>query len=219
MAYNVWRFQLTEADCPTPIVFAWGGGVSLAQLHLAKFYGATTCLIASHPERLEQCTKLGITPLDRGLFPHLQYDKEKYTSDLPYKKSYIRSEKTFLEKVKEITQGKEISIFIDHIGEPVYRVTLKALGRQGVITTAGWKHGMKTQLARATECIRRHQHIHTHGARFSEAVAATHFAENTDWMAPVEEKIHPWNEIPTLADEYRNGKLSSYFPIFQINQE
>lgn len=49
----------------------------------------------------------------------------------------------------------------------------------------GWKHGIKLWTLRALESIRRDLHIHTHYARYSEALEAVKRAEKIGWMAPI----------------------------------
>jgi D-arabinose 1-dehydrogenase-like Zn-dependent alcohol dehydrogenase len=110
-----------------------------------------------------------------------------------------------------------VSIFIDYVGSPVFRATLKALARQGIVTTAGWKHGMTISTVRALECINRHQHVHTHYARYAQGRSAVRFAEDTGWIPQLNgHKEYAFDEIPQLAEDYSKGKCS-YFPIFRIN--
>lgn len=215
VAFGCWRLQMSDDDCPTPYVWGWGGGVALGELALAKHFGCRTAMIASNDERLEKIEKMGITPIDRRQFIDLNFDEKRFKSDLAYRRRYMRAEMTFLDMVKKHTGGSGVSIFIDNIGGPVFRATLKALGRQGVITTAGWKEGMSLSITRGSECINRHIHVHTHGARNSQA--AMHFAEETGWLPPVDDNVYSWDEIPQLAHDYAAGKISSYFPIFQVN--
>ena len=152
---------------------------------------------------------------DRRQFIDLAFDEKSFKSDFTYRRRYMKAEIQFLNLVKEHTNGAGVSIFIDNIGGPVFRATLKALGRQGVITTMGWKAGMNLSVTRASECINRHIHVHTHGAQRS--LVAMHFAEETGWMPPVDEKVYSWDEIPLLAQDYAQGNINTYFPIFQVN--
>ncbi|MGB8508766.1 MAG: hypothetical protein WCD76_10195, partial [Pyrinomonadaceae bacterium] len=99
-----------------------------------------------------------------------------------------------------------------------FRVTLKALARPGVITTAGWKEGMHLSVVRAIECMKWHTHVHTHYARYAEGLEAVRFAEEQGWMPDVGEEVFGWEDIQRLSGEYTAGKLSSYFPIYQVNQ-
>ena len=85
-----------------------------------------------------------------------------------------------------MTGGNIVNIFIDYVGVPVLRATLKVLAREGVLTTAGWKEGMMIELVRATECIARHQHINTHYARYEQGLAAVEFAEKNGWLPPID---------------------------------
>jgi NADPH:quinone reductase-like Zn-dependent oxidoreductase len=218
LAYGAWRLQMTEEDCPAPFVWGWGGGVSMAELALAKFNGCRVAMISSDDKRLKLISEMGIKPIDRRLFPNLDFDEQKYASDPTYKKAYLESEEIFLDLVKKNTLGLGVSIFIDYVGSPVIRATLRALARQGVVTTAGWKEGMKISSVRAIECIQRHIHIHTHYARYAQGRAAVRFAEDTGWLPTIDSEVYSWDNVPQLAADYASGKNSAYFPMFAINQ-
>jgi NADPH:quinone reductase-like Zn-dependent oxidoreductase len=218
LAYGCWRLQMTEEDCPAPFVWGWGGGVSMAELALAKFAGCRVAMISSDDRRLKLIEQMGIKPIDRRKFPNLDFDEKKYAEDPAYKKLYQESEAIFLEKVRKNTLDLGVSIFIDYVGSPVIRATLKALARQGVITTAGWKEGMKIQTIRAMECIDRHIHVHTHYARYAQGRAAVRFAEDTGWLPTIDGDVYSWQDIPKLAHDYSEGKISAYFPMFEVNR-
>jgi NADPH:quinone reductase-like Zn-dependent oxidoreductase len=217
VAHGCWRQQMTEEDCPAPFVWGWGGGVSLAELTLAKHFGCQTAMIASTDDRLALIREMGVRPVDRREFDDLSFDEERFESDTTYKRNYLKAEVAFLNMVRELTGGVGVSIFVDNIGTPVYRATLRALGRQGVVTTTGWKHGMTTRTNRAIECISRHIHVHTHGCKYSEGIAAMQFAEETGWLPPVESFVYDWADIPQLAHDYAAGKVSTYFPVYRVN--
>jgi len=216
-AYGCWSLTACLEESVPPSVWAWGGGVSLAELMLAKFFGCDLGMISSQEERLKTIESNGIKPIDRRQFPDLNFNGEKYACDREYRKSYQQSEDIFLEIVKESTLGQGVSIFIDYIGAPVLRATLKALARRGVITTAGWKQGMSISLNRALECINWHTHVHTHYARYPEGVEAVRFAEETGWAPVVDDHIYGWDEIPRLARDFMDGRVGAYYPIFQVN--
>ncbi|MGB8510349.1 MAG: hypothetical protein WCD76_18370, partial [Pyrinomonadaceae bacterium] len=161
VAYGCLRLQLPEDAQRDVHVWGWGGGVTLAELGLAKFAGCKPAMIASSDERLELLRRSGLTPVDRRRFENLFFDQARYETDATYRKAYQLSEEAFLETVSELTGDQGVSIFIDFIGLPVFRVTLKALARPGVITTAGWKEGMHLSVVRAIECMKWHTHVHT----------------------------------------------------------
>jgi NADPH:quinone reductase-like Zn-dependent oxidoreductase len=217
VAYACWRVQMPEAECPPPVVWGWGGGVALAELLLAKRLGCRVAMTASCDKRLALLDGLGIDAIDRRQFPALSFDEARFGSDGEYRLAYIDSERRFLAEVRRRTDGERVSIFIDNIGTPVFRATLKALARQGVITTAGWDQGWHTGFSRIEECIQRHIHVHTHGARASEACEAAAFAERTGWMPPLPDRIYGWEEIPILAEQFGAGAVDSYFPVFEVN--
>ena len=115
-----------------------------------------------------------------------------------------------------MTDGKQVNLFIDFVGVPVLRATLKALARQGVIATAGWKAGMMVELVRASECIARHQHVHTHYARYKQGVDAVAFAEKNGWLPPLDGKVYSFEEVPQMFKDYADNKVG-WFPIFSVN--
>lgn len=221
LAWGCFRLQVSESDCPVPFVVGWGGGVAYAQLRLARYAGCRVAMVASQEERLRHLESVGIIPLDRREFPDLMLDPARFAADAAYRQRYAQSEKQFLARVKEAGRGQDVSIFLDHIGGPLLQASLRALGREGVITSAGWKLGADLmEISRSTECTKRHQHINTHYARFSEGVAAVGFAEEAGWLPPVDgERVYAWDEVPQLARDVEEGRVSSYFPLYQVNPE
>lgn len=219
VAYGCWNVQMSDEAMPAPFVWAWGGGTAFAEADLARRHGCRTAMISSNPGRLAMIEGAGIEPIDRREFAGLSFDDKRYADDPKFRKTYQAAESAFLDKVKQRTDGYGVSIFVDHIGTPVTRATLRALARQGVITTAGWKHGMATRSMRAIECIERHIHVHTHYARRSEARAAMQAAEATGWMPPIgeTEAVVEWDDIPKLAEAHAADRVESYFPVFRVN--
>jgi NADPH:quinone reductase-like Zn-dependent oxidoreductase len=217
VAYGCWRLQAGEADGPAPYVWGWGGGVTLAETMLAELSGCRAAMISSDDKRLALIRRMGLTGIDRRQFACLQFEQERYDSDPAYKRDYQASEEVFLSLVKEKTQGLGVSIFVDFIGAPVYRATLKALARPGVITTAGWLAGMNLATVRAIECMNWHTHVHTHYARYCEALEAVQFAEAEGWMPAIDGETYGWDCIPQLAQDHAEARISTYFPIYQVN--
>lgn len=216
-AYGALRLHLSEVELPTPWVVAWGGGVGFALVTLAQRFGCRTAMVASTDERLAQLEQHGVIPLDRREFPALHYDEQRYTSERGFRAAYLRSEGTFLRKIRALTRGEGVSIFMDNIGQPVFRATLRALGPCGVVSTCGWKAGMNLDFRRAHSCIARHTFIHTHGGRREHASASASFAEQTGWLPPCDENIWGWEQIGELAEQYQRGAVDTYFPIFRVN--
>lgn len=216
IAEKCWRAQMPEADPKQTFVASWGGGVGLAECTLAQHFGYHALMFASTDERLAMGRAAGLDMLDRRPFFDLYYDAQKYQTDAVYRQRYQEVEALFVKTLAAHTNGAGAAIFIDNIGDPVFRATLKALARQGVIATCGWKHGMQTTHLRALACINRHIHVHTHFARYAEGVAAVNFAHQTGWMPPINE-VYAWDAIPQLAADYEQGRIASYFPIFTVD--
>lgn len=216
LAYGTYRLMLDDNEYPTPTVWGWGGGVTLAQLDLAHRAGCDTVQISSSGARRALAENLGIGVVDRSEFRDLYFDQRRYRKDEEYTAKYLAAEKVFTDIVKERTGGAGVNIFIDYIGGPVSRATILATSRQSVVTTAGWKAGMRVSNIRAIECINRRQHIHTHYARYSEGIQAVNYAANNDWLPEVDPKIYGYEEVPTLAEDYDKGDFV-YYPIFKVN--
>ena len=216
MAHGTYRLSVPANELAAINVWGWGGGVTLAELDLARRFGARAVMLSASDQRLELIEAMGIHALDRRKYGPLVYEHERYHTDAAYALRYRHAEAAFLADVEQLTSGRKVQVFIDMIGEPVFRATVKALAREGVITTAGWKEGMSLNLSRAIECIDRHQHIHTHYARYSQGWQAIAFADGNGWLPPKPKKIYSFDEIPKLSQDYLQGN-TEYFPIFTIN--
>jgi NADPH:quinone reductase-like Zn-dependent oxidoreductase len=214
LAYGCYRLQ-----CPTgdPHVWGWGGGVALAELQLARDHGCRAAMMTSFCERARQLEEMGIRPIDRRPFQNLAYDPKRCKEEAEYRAKYQEAETNFLNVVNALTEGGGVSIFVDLIGLPVFRATLKALARPGVVTTSGWKLGMDLPLVRALECMNWHMHIHTHYARYEEGVEAVEYAEENGWVPPEEGKPRPWESIDLLGQEHADGLTAEWFPLFEVN--
>jgi NADPH:quinone reductase-like Zn-dependent oxidoreductase len=217
VAQACWRAQL-PADDEQPLVFGWGGGVVLGELELARRAGFAVAMASANRKRLDEIASRGITPVDRRLFPNLAYTEEARHNPVA-KRRYLLSEQAFLHEIMEISHGRGASIVLDNIGGDVYRATMKSLARQGVISTVGWKIGMKLWNMRATECIQRHIHVHTHAWRLADSPVIRDFMEEHDWMPGVDtDQVYSFEQIPHLAQDYSRGVLDSYFPTYQVNE-
>ncbi len=199
VAYACWKSQRAETPPAETIVCAWGGGVSFAQVALAQRIGCRVMMIASGRERLQLLERSGIEAIERGDPDDAAFEEH------------------MLAELTRRTAGRGVSIFIDNIGSPVQQITLKALAREGVMTTCGWKRGMRAHIARAIECLSRHIHVHTHFANMQEALDAVEFAEQQGWMPPQPERIWTWEQIPQMFSDYAQGKIRTYFPVFSVN--
>jgi NADPH:quinone reductase-like Zn-dependent oxidoreductase len=212
VAWGAWRLQAPGGSAP--FVWGWGGGVTLAELQLARRDGCETAMVASHEERLELIRSAGIHAVDRRRFPDLDYDP---AADGAERERYLVSERRFLAAAAAHTGGRGVSIFIDYIGRPVFRATLKALGRPAIVTTAGWKCGMDLSLVRALECMHWHTHVHTHYARYDEGLEAVQASESTGWAPPPPRRVWEWEQIPALARTYAAGEAAEMFPVYRVN--
>src|SRR5258708_3945468 len=198
-AYACLRSQLSEEELPTPFVWGWGGGCTFAELDLAQRAGCAAVMLSGNDQNTRQIEEQGIAVVDRRSFPDLDFDPVQYKADEAYREAYRSSERKFLSEVMERTAGSGVSIFIDYIGSPVSRATTRALGRQGVLATAGWKHGLTTPLNRAMECIGRHIYVHTPAARLSEVAPAMTYAEQHGRKPPVNSKdVYGFDDVPQL---------------------
>jgi NADPH:quinone reductase-like Zn-dependent oxidoreductase len=218
LAYGTFRLLVPEELLPAPHVWGWGGGTTLAELDLACRHGARCVMISGSDDRLARFTALGLDALDRRPFAALTEDPGAYPTADAWQAARKAAERRFLGEVEARTRGEQVQIFVDYIGTPVLEVTLRALGRCGVLTTAGWKHGMEVRLRRAQECILRHQHVHTHYASRPQHLAAVAYAEATGWMPELDEPIVGFDEIPALARRFADNR-ASMFPVFSVNPE
>ncbi|MEV5873309.1 zinc-binding alcohol dehydrogenase family protein [Streptomyces sp. NPDC052101] len=217
-AYGCWRTQVPDDDPANHLVFGWGGGVAFAELMLAKRYGFRVAMTAGSDERVEFLRENGITPVDRRLFPDLSLPTRRQRTDRDRHQRRRTSVAAFQDLVNDLTDGHGVGIFVDNIGEPLYDITLTTLAREGVVTTCGWKAGMRLSHLRGAECISRHIHVNTHVWRLQDSEGIRDFQEAEGWMAPKDsDVIYDFDRVPELADDYANGRIGSYFPMYRVN--
>ncbi|TCO45911.1 zinc-binding dehydrogenase [Actinocrispum wychmicini] len=189
----------------------------MAEAQLAHQAGFTTAMAAGRDARLDLIRRHGIIPIDHRRFPDLDHDEHRYRTDPDYKDRYRASEAEFLKVIDELSNGRGVAILIDHIGGGLHKASLKALARQGVITTAGWKAGMHLRSVRASECIQRHLHVHTHVWRHQDSPAIREYQNHTGWIADDDPNaVWDYDHIPQLADAHTHGMVDSYFPLCRI---
>lgn len=218
VAYQCWLTQMTGQDPSDALVFGWGGGVVYAEALLARRAGFRVAMTASTDARLAQLRANGIIAVDRRLFPDLQYDPYAAQCDSEYLRRYRGAEADFLDLIAALSDGAGAAIFIDNIGAPLYKATVKALARQGVLTTVGWRQGMRISSVRASECIRRHLHVNTHVWRYDDSPRIRDYQLSTGWLPEIDaDAIYDFDSLPQLAEDYHAGKLDTYFPLFRIN--
>lgn len=217
-AYGCWRTQVPDDDPANHLVFGWGGGVTFAELLLARRAGFRVAMTAGSDERLSFLRDNGITAVDRRLFPDLAMPGRRERADRDRDRRRRESARAFQELVAELSDGAGASIFVDNIGEPLYDVTLTALARQGIVTTCGWKAGMRLSHLRGAECISRHIHVNTHVWRLQDSPGIRDFQETSGWIAPIgSDVVYDFDRVPDLADDYATGKIGSYFPLYRVN--
>ncbi|MCC6809184.1 MAG: zinc-binding dehydrogenase [Deltaproteobacteria bacterium] len=216
LAYGTLRLLLSKEELPHPNVWAWGSGTALAELELAGRDGCKCVMLSGNDKRLATIKRCGIVAVDRRAIGDVNFDERRFSTDLAWRKGYVQAENRLLEEVKRQTSGEGVNVFVDYIGESVFRATLKTLAREGIVTTAGWKTGQVITMLRGMECIQRHQHLHTHGASNSEAIAAMRYGEAHGWMPNLADtRIYRFDEIPELAQAFASSD-HDVFPIFSV---
>lgn len=216
-AYGCWRTQIPHDDPADHLVFGWGGGVTFAELLLAKEQGFRVAMAAGSDVRVGFLRKHGIEPVDRREFPDLAVATRRDT-DPEYPARHRASMKGFLARIAELSGGGGAAVIIDNIGAPVFPATLKALSRQGVIATCGWKAGMRMTTLRGAECISRHIHVHTHVWNIGDSPYIRDLQERTGWIPPEDATaLYGFDRVPDLYADYAAGRIDSYFPLYQVN--
>jgi NADPH:quinone reductase-like Zn-dependent oxidoreductase len=217
LCYNVWKAQHDFENWPLPHLSGWGGGVTLAMAQLAQAEGCEASIVASTDYRLNLLQELGLQTIDRRDFPDLAFDESRY-EERAYRTRYLRSEKQFLSEIERVTNGQGVSIFVDNIGGPVFRASLRALSRLGILTTSGWKDGKVLQYDRTFTTFNRQILLHVHGCRRDEGLKAVEYAEEHGWLPPPGAEVYDWEDVPQLADDFAAGRIESYTPVYRVNE-
>ncbi|WP_084351617.1 zinc-binding dehydrogenase [Millisia brevis] len=214
-ALACWRAQMPEADPADHLVFGWGGGVVFAELLLAKRAGFRVAMSTGSEIRAQLLRKHGIDPIMRPTGdPATSED-----NGAGARTESLSHVDDFAARIAELTSGRGAAIVIDNIGEKLHALSLKLLGRQGVLTTCGWKLDMRISHLRGQECINRRLHVHTHAWRSLDIERIRDFSEEAEWIAPPESQVtYDFDEVPQLARDYVGGNLAPYFPLYRVNE-
>lgn len=217
VASRCWRTQVDDAWQEQPLVLGWGGGVVFAELELARREGFRTAMVSGRDARLKEIAASGAVPIDRRHFLGLDYTWAKTSGEPDAMDRYRASEARFLEIVGELSGGHGVAIFLDNLGGGLHRATMKSLAREGVVSTVGWRTGMRLWNLRATECISRHIHVHTHAWRFQDAARIRDAQQETGWLPDIAgDPVTPFDRIPELADAFARDDVDGYFPLFSV---
>jgi NADPH:quinone reductase-like Zn-dependent oxidoreductase len=217
VAHGCYRLQVPATADPKPVACGWGGGTTLAELDLARRFGWQASMVSGSESHLRTIASLGIVALNRRELGILDFDDRRFATEPEYRAAFERGERRFLAKIHELTRGNGVAIFVDYLGSPLWRLTTRALGREGVVATAGWKFGMNLPLNRAVACIQRHTYVNTHYARLDEGVEAIAFAEEHGWIPESDLPVYAWNDVPKLVADFASNSIRSYFPLFAVN--
>jgi NADPH:quinone reductase-like Zn-dependent oxidoreductase len=175
-------------------------------------------MTAASDERVALLEDNGITAVDRRKFPDLSLPARRDRSDADLHERHRTSVENFLDVVGTLSDGHGAAIFVDNIGGPLYDLTLKSLAREGVVTTCGWKAGMRVSHLRGAECISRHLHVNTHAWRMRDSPSIRDFMEAEGWIAPDgNQSIYDFDRVLELAEDYGKGAIASYFPLYRVN--
>lgn len=215
IAVQAFRLYVSEIQKPTLNVWGWGGGTTMATLQLAKILGHKATMIVNGPEKSEEAIAHGIDVLDRREFEDIKYYNPIGRSKEDGVK-YKQAASALLKKIRSKSGPGGVDIFFDYVGDPTMELTSRALGRYGVMATAGWKDGVLTGYNRARASIFRQIHIHTHYCSRRQLVAAVEFAKKNNWLAKRSLEFS-YDEVLTLHEMFNNGKLKSYLPVVKIN--
>lgn len=199
IAWGAFRLQMPDLPPGEVHVWGWGGGVALAELALAAGHGCRAVMLTSRPERAAEIESYGIESLDRTSLS-------------------TQPEQSLLDEVRRRTGRRGVSIFVDNIGAD-HAATIKAVGRQGVIATSGWKHRTVFPISRPIECQNRRLHVFTHYASRRDSQDAVDWAESSGWAPRDQPDVVPWDGIGQLAEDFAAGSVKTFHPIFHVNDQ
>ena len=113
------------------LVHGGSGGIGVTAIQIAKALGVTVFATAGSEEKCRAC-------LDLGADAAIQYREED-----------------FVERIKELTQGKGVNVILDMVGGDYINRNLKSLALEGRLVTIAFSAGHKADISIAPIMIKR----------------------------------------------------------------
>ncbi len=113
---TVWHSLVTRSRIKpgdTVLIHGGGSGVGTAGIQIAKMFGATVITTVGDDWKIEKAQKIGADHV------------------INYKKD------SFVERIKEITEGRMCDIVVDHIGESTFSGSIACCKKGGSVVTFG----------------------------------------------------------------------------------
>ncbi|MFT8719377.1 NAD(P)H-quinone oxidoreductase [Acetobacter sp.] len=135
--FTVWSNLFTTAGLKkgeTVLIHGGAGGIGTAAIQIAKAMGAQPFATAGDTEKCALCEKLGAKAIN-------------YRTD------------DFVEKIKELTEGKGVDVILDIIGGPYFEKNLKTLAMDGRLVLIALQGGAKAENVSLTRIMTRRLHI------------------------------------------------------------
>ncbi|MDQ3841428.1 MAG: NADPH:quinone oxidoreductase family protein [Actinomycetota bacterium] len=182
------RAYLKEGE--TVLVHAGAGGVGSAAIQLANAAGARVISTAGGSEKLEICRKLGAEVT-------VDYEEE-----------------SFVDAVKEATEGRGADVIFDPVGGDVFDLSRKCVAFEGRIVVVGFTSGRIADAPTNHALVKNYSVVGLHWGLYNQVmpdlVAETHQTLVELYEAgeidPLIFKTVPFEEVPEALELLQNRK-------------
>ena len=168
------------------LIHAAGSGVGSAAIQIAKYAGARVFTTASRDEKLEHARGLGA-----------DFTINYKTAD-------------FADAVLEATGGRGVDIVVEHIGQDVWKGSLKCLAKNGRLVTCGATSGPVVSLDLRFLFMKQHTVMGSYMGSRSDLLEALKLVERRE-LRPVVDKVFPLGQAREaqrrMAEREQFGKL------------
>ena len=130
-----WPPHVIGAGDPV-LIWGGGGGLGTAAIQLVKHFGGTPIAVASSPERVQHCRRLGAVVIDRSAFSH--WGPLPQTDDRTAWDAWLRQARRFGGAIwQALGERRSPRIVLEHPGGDTLATSLYVCDNDGMVVTCG----------------------------------------------------------------------------------
>jgi crotonyl-CoA carboxylase/reductase len=209
--FTAYRMLVHQAEVTAgDNVLVWGaaGGLGVFAVQICRMLGANPIAVVGGKDKVELVKSLGASAwVDRNEFPELMY---KPPESPERNKARMDATKKFGKKVREFTNGKDVDVVFEHVGQQTFPTSVFLAKRFGKIVICGATTGFNLEFDVRHLWMRQKQILGSHFANAYQAERANQLVHEGK-IKPVLDQVFPFDQTAhahaLMAANKHKGKM------------